>query len=47
MPPPCVRTIREEILCPLAKDRRKTFAISSFGGSPIVRSLRVWKNAAR
>jgi ferric-dicitrate binding protein FerR (iron transport regulator) len=39
--------IDTEVTYPLAKDRRKTFAISNFGGSPIVRSLRVWKDAAR
>jgi hypothetical protein len=38
--------IDTEVTHPLAKDRRKTFAICSFGGSPLIRRLRAWKNAA-
>jgi hypothetical protein len=28
---------------PLAKDRKRTFALSNFGESPLIRALRVWK----
>jgi len=28
---------------PLAAGRRRTFALSNYGESPVVRSLRVWK----
>jgi ferric-dicitrate binding protein FerR (iron transport regulator) len=28
---------------PLAKDRNRTFALSNFGESPLIRALRVWK----
>jgi len=37
--------IDTEISHVLASDRRKTFAISNFGESPVIRSLRVWKAA--
>ena len=37
--------IDTEVNHALASDRRKTFAISNFGESPVIRSLRVWKAA--
>jgi len=39
--------IDTEITYPLPANRLKTFAISNFGASPLIRSLRVWKNAVR
>jgi hypothetical protein len=30
---------------PLAKDRKRTFALSNFGESPLIRAVRVWKAA--
>lgn len=35
--------IDTELSHPLAKDRRRTVAISNFGASPLIRSLRVWQ----
>ena len=35
--------IDTEVAYPLAKDRKRTFAISNFGDVPFIRSLRVWK----
>ncbi len=37
--------IDTEVSHALASGRRKTFAISNFGESPVIRSLRVWKAA--
>ncbi len=32
---------------PLAKDRKRTFALSNFGESPLIRAVRVWKVAGK
>lgn len=38
--------IDTEVVHPLSSDRRRTFAISNFGASPLIRSVRVWKVAS-
>lgn len=37
--------IDTEVSHPLANDRRKTVAISNFGASPLIRSVRIWRAA--
>ena len=32
---------------PLAKDRKRTFALSNFGESPLIRAVRVWEVAGK